>query len=72
MEPSSTQAIYNRLSEQINKTLQAGQQPIILTSPNIRMYMRQLIERSLQDIPVLSYSELEPNIEVQSVGVVNA
>ncbi|MEK0316024.1 flagellar biosynthesis protein FlhA [Cohnella sp. 56] len=72
MEPSSTQAIYNRLSEQINKTLQSGQQPIILTSPNIRMYMRQLIERSLQDIPVLSYSELEPNIEVQSVGVVNA
>ncbi|MCC3376221.1 flagellar biosynthesis protein FlhA [Cohnella sp. REN36] len=72
MEPSSTQSIYNKLSEQINKTLQSGQQPIILTSPNIRMYMRQLIERSLQDIPVLSYSELEPNIEVQSVGVVNA
>lgn len=72
MEPSSTQALYNKLSEQINKTLQSGQQPIILTSPNIRMYMRQLIERSLQDIPVLSYSELEPNIEVQSVGVVNA
>jgi flagellar biosynthesis protein FlhA len=36
------------------------------------MYLRQLLERSLQDIPVISYSELEPSIEVQSVGVVSA
>ncbi|THF81250.1 flagellar biosynthesis protein FlhA [Cohnella fermenti] len=72
LDPPSTQAIYSRLSEQVNRVLQLGQQPIILTSPTIRMYMRQMLERSLQDIPVISYSELEPNIEVQSVGVVNA
>jgi flagellar biosynthesis protein FlhA len=35
------------------------------------MYLRQIIERTMQDIPVLSYSELEPNVEIQSVGVVN-
>ncbi|MBB6732867.1 flagellar biosynthesis protein FlhA [Cohnella zeiphila] len=72
MDPASSQQIYQRLSEQINKVAQLGQQPIILTSPTIRMYMRQMLERTLQDIPVISYSELEPNIEVQSVGVVNA
>jgi flagellar biosynthesis protein FlhA len=72
MDPTSSQSIYQRITEQINRLVQSGQQPIILTSPSIRMYMRQLLERSLQDIPVLSYSELEPNIEVQSVGVVNA
>jgi flagellar biosynthesis protein FlhA len=52
--------------------VQTGQQPIILASPTIRMYLRQLLERSLQDIPVISYSELEHIIEVQSVGVVSA
>ncbi|MBB6636718.1 flagellar biosynthesis protein FlhA [Cohnella thailandensis] len=72
LDPPSTQAIYSRLTEQVNRVLQLGQQPIILTSPTIRMYMRQMLERSMQDIPVISYSELEPNIEVQSVGVVNA
>jgi flagellar biosynthesis protein FlhA len=72
MDPMSSQAIYQKVSEQVNRVVQSGQQPIILTSPTIRMYLRQLIERSMQDVPVLSYSELEPNIEVQSVGVVNA
>lgn len=72
LDPASSQSIYQRLSEQVGRVAQMGQQPIILTSPSIRMYMRQLLERTMQDIPVLSYSELEPNIEVQSVGVVNA
>jgi len=72
LDPASSQAIYSRLTEQVNRLVQAGQQPIILTSPTIRMYLRQLLERSLQDIPVISYSELEPSIEVQSVGVVSA
>ncbi|TJY43174.1 flagellar biosynthesis protein FlhA [Cohnella pontilimi] len=72
MDPVSSQSLYQKLTEQVNRLVQSGQQPIILTSPTIRMYLRQLLERSLQDVPVLSYSELEPNIEVQSVGVVNA
>ncbi len=71
LDPMSTQTIYQKLNEQINRLLQSGQQPIFLTSPTIRMYLRQVIERSMQDIPVLSYSELEPNVEIQSVGVVN-
>lgn len=71
LDPVSTQTLFQKLSEQINRLLQSGQQPIVLTSPTIRMYLRQIIERSMQDIPVLSYSELEPNVEIQSVGVVN-
>lgn len=71
IDPASSQMIHNRVTEQITKAVQSGQQPVILTSPTIRMYLRQLLERTLQDIPVLSYSELEPSIEIQSLGVVN-
>jgi flagellar biosynthesis protein FlhA len=71
LDPASTQTIFHRLSEQVGKVVQAGQQPVILTSPTIRMYLRQLLERTMQDIPVLSYSELEPSVEIQSMGVVN-
>ncbi|NEW05562.1 flagellar biosynthesis protein FlhA [Paenibacillus sp. SYP-B3998] len=71
LDPSSSQIIFHRVSEQVTKLIQSGQQPVILTSPTIRMYLRQLLERTLQDIPVLSYSELEPSVEIQSMGVVN-
>ncbi|WP_407944631.1 flagellar biosynthesis protein FlhA [Paenibacillus swuensis] len=71
MDPNATQTVYQKLVEQINKLIQSGAQPLILTSPTIRMYLRQLMDRTMQDVPVLSYSELEPNVEIQSVGVVN-
>ncbi|WP_232697048.1 flagellar biosynthesis protein FlhA [Brevibacillus daliensis] len=71
MDPDTSQRIYQHMSEQVNRMINMGQQPIILSSPMTRMYLRQLMERIMPDIPVLSYSELEPHIEVQSVGVVN-
>jgi flagellar biosynthesis protein FlhA len=71
MDPETSQRIYQNMSEQISKMVNAGQQPIILSSPAIRMYLRQLMERMMPDIPVISYSELEPHVEVQSVGMVN-
>ncbi|MCQ6557902.1 flagellar biosynthesis protein FlhA [Paenibacillus mendelii] len=71
LDPIATQTIYQKLNEQVSKQIQSGYQPIVLASPTIRMYLRQIVERTMQDIPVLSYSELEPSVEVQSIGVVN-
>ncbi|WP_239565396.1 flagellar biosynthesis protein FlhA [Brevibacillus fulvus] len=71
LDPETSQQIYQNMTEQINKMVNAGQQPIILSSPAIRMYLRQFMERTMPDIPVISYSELEPHVEVQSIGMVN-
>jgi len=71
MDPASSQLLYRKVSEEVNRMAQMGQQPIILTSPTIRLYLRQLLERTMADVPVLSYSELEPGVQIQSVGVVN-
>ncbi|MFD0616730.1 flagellar biosynthesis protein FlhA [Paenibacillus sp. GCM10027629] len=71
LDPNSTQIVFQKITEQVQRLIQSGHQPVVLTSPTIRMYLRQVIERMMQDIPVLSYSELEPNVEIQSVGVVN-
>lgn len=71
LDPNTSQIIYRKLSDQINRLIQMGQQAIILTSPVIRMHLRQFIERVMPDIPILSYNELESHIEVQSIGVVN-
>ncbi|MGD8191030.1 flagellar biosynthesis protein FlhA [Brevibacillus ginsengisoli] len=71
MDPETSQLVYENLSDQVSRMVNAGQQPIVLSSPAIRMYLRQLIERMMPEIPVISYNELEPNVEVQSVGMVN-
>lgn len=71
IDPETSQLIFQKISEQAAQLQQRGVQPILLTSPAIRIYMRQFIEGFAPDLPVLSYNELEPNIEIQSVGVVN-
>jgi len=71
MDPASSQSVVKKISEQVTKLIQSGGAPIVLTSPTIRMYVKQLLDRAMQDIAVLSYNELEPNVEVQSIGVVN-
>lgn len=71
IDPEASQTIFQKISEQVNQLQQSGVQPILLTSPATRMYMRQFIERFAPDLPVLSYNELEPEVEIQSIGVVN-
>lgn len=72
LDPATSQSVVNNIVEQVTKLVQSGGAPILLTSPTIRMYVKQLLDRAMQDITVLSYNELEPTVEVQSIGVVNA
>ena len=71
IDPETSQLIFQSISEQASQMQRTGVQPILLASPGTRMYMRQFIERFSPELPVLSYNELEPEIEIQSVGIVN-
>ena len=71
LDPETSQAIYQEVLQQVSRLQQSGIQPILLTSPAIRMYLRQFLERYMPELMILSYSELEPDVEVQSVGVIN-
>jgi len=71
LDPSVSQGILESIANQVEQLSIMEQTPIILCSPAVRMYVRQLTERYFAQIPVLSYNELEANVEVQSVGVVN-
>ncbi|CRK80900.1 flagellar biosynthesis protein FlhA [Neobacillus massiliamazoniensis] len=71
MDPNISRKITETLQEQIEHVMNAGGQPIFLTSPNIRMYLKQFVDKILPTVPVLAYTELEPTIEIQSIGVVN-
>lgn len=71
LDPSISQSILESIAGQIEQLSVMEQLPILLCSPAVRMYVRQLTERYFPQVPVLSYNELEANVEVQSVGVVN-
>ncbi|TKD70561.1 flagellar biosynthesis protein FlhA [Pseudalkalibacillus hwajinpoensis] len=71
LDPETSQTIYQEVLQQVSRLQQSGIQPILLTSPAIRMYLRQFLERYMPELMILSYSELEPEVEVQSVGVIN-
>jgi flagellar biosynthesis protein FlhA len=71
IDPIVSQSILESIANQVEQVSIMEQTPIILCSPAVRMYVRQLTERYFPQIPILSYNELETNVEVQSVGVVN-
>jgi len=70
LDPNKIRAILTSLSGEIRKLNGTNIQPIVVTSPIVRIYFKRLIEQSLPDLPVLSYNEIEPFVELQSVGTV--
>ena len=60
------------LGERLKKLEDMGKNPIVITSPIVRMYFKKLAMDYYKDIIVISYNEVESNIELQSVGMVTA
>ncbi|MGO4887764.1 flagellar biosynthesis protein FlhA [Anaerobacillus sp. MEB173] len=71
LDPNDSQQLLDAVVVEMERLSQMGQMPVLLCSPAVRMFVRQLLERYIPHVPVLSYNELEPTVEVQSVGVVS-
>ncbi|WP_299740883.1 flagellar biosynthesis protein FlhA [Rossellomorea sp. y25] len=71
MDPNDSQGILEAVASQMEQLSLMEESPIILCSPAVRMYVRQLTERYFPQVPIISYNELEATVEVQSLGVVN-
>ncbi|AOH48493.1 MAG: flagellar biosynthesis protein FlhA [Centipeda sp. (in: firmicutes)] len=70
LDPDSMQKLLMALQEELKKLTDQGYQPIVLTSPTVRPYFRNLVERSIAGLIVLSHAEIEQNVEIQILGVV--
>lgn len=70
LEPGQLQRLLNSLNAELPKLTNLGYQPIVLTSPAVRLYFRKLIERSVPGLIVLSHAEVEQSVEIQVLGVV--
>ena len=70
LDPDTMRKLINALNAELPKLTDMGYQPIVLTSPAVRLYFRKLVERSVPGIIVLSHAEVEQSIEIQILGVV--
>ena len=72
LDPERTRKIMDSLGKEVQKLENLGKNPIIITSPIVRMYFKRLTEDYYKDLIVVSYNEIESNVELQSVGMVTA
>ena len=70
LKPHETQVILNNLSMEVQKLISIGEQPIVITAPIVRFYFKGLTEQIIPDLIVLSYNEIDQDVEVQSIGTV--
>ncbi len=72
LDPERSKKIIGALGNELKKLEDMGKNPIVITSPIVRMYFRNLAKDYYKDIIVISYNEVESNVELQSVGMVTA
>lgn len=72
LDPEKTKRVMASVGNELQKLENLGKSPIIITSPIVRMYFKRLTEDYYRDLIVVSYNEIESNVELQSVGMVTA
>lgn len=70
LEPLEVQRIVEKTSALMEETSMDGISPVVLCSPQIRMHFKRLLERGLPSLAVLSYNEIDPSIQLESVGMI--
>ncbi|SFB25252.1 flagellar biosynthesis protein FlhA [Acetitomaculum ruminis DSM 5522] len=70
LDPETTKKLMASVEVETNKLENLGKNAIVITSPIVRMYFKKLTEDYFKDLIVVSYNEIESNIELQSVGMV--
>ena len=71
LDPVRSKILLNNINEQVEKAISLGEQPIIVTAPIVRFYLKKFIEQLSSDIIVLSYNEIDPTAKIQSIGMVS-
>ncbi|MGE5421914.1 MAG: flagellar biosynthesis protein FlhA [Ignavibacteriales bacterium] len=72
IDPSRAQNMIRKLNVHIEELSSRGTTPIVLCAPVLRIYFKKLVDRFIPGLVVLSYNEIESDIDLDIVGMVNA
>ncbi len=70
LDPERTRTIISSLENEVAKLENLGKNAVVVTSPIVRMYFKKLTSDYFPELIVISYNEVESNVELQSVGMV--
>jgi flagellar biosynthesis protein FlhA len=65
LDPEQARLLGLSIEASVKRMMQAGRTPCVVTSPDIRRYLRAFAERRCPELAVLSFRELEPNVTVR-------
>jgi type III secretion protein V len=68
LDPSVTSSFTNKVKEEVGDIRHISHKPVLVVSMDIRRYVRKLLELDLYDMPILSYQELTPEINIQPIN----
>ena len=68
LEPEITQEILTGVRNEVGNLPPTAQNPVILTTMEIRRYFRKLVELEFPHLAVLSYQELSPDMNIQPIA----
>ncbi|MGD2097748.1 MAG: flagellar biosynthesis protein FlhA [Desulfobacterales bacterium] len=69
LDPKMAQQMMNNLAVSLEKLSSLDYQPVVMCSSQIRHYVKQLVDRFMPRVTVLSYDEILSNVEIQSLDV---
>ena len=70
IEPRLARHVIDSLSRLMQQMISAGQQPVILCAPALRLSFRRFFESTFSDLAVLSYAEIPARVQVQNAAVI--
>jgi flagellar biosynthesis protein FlhA len=70
MDAPSGNKLIQALSKEMERVASLGHNPILLCPARLRLALRRFTERSLNALTIMSYSEVAPQVEVSTLGVV--
>ncbi len=63
--------LYPKLSQEVTKFTQYQAMPLLITSSSIRRHIRKVLENYMQNLTVLSYNELDRQLNLKVIGVID-
>ena len=70
MPPSKLQDFITRTRQIYDEIGQTGENPVLLTSPGLRPYVRSVVERFRPQTAVMSQGEIHPKVKIKTLGQV--
>ncbi|WP_309647357.1 flagellar biosynthesis protein FlhA [Nocardioides sp.] len=70
LDPATAQAVLGSLSQLLVDAENRNIRPVLVCAPQVRAAVHRMVTLAVDRLPVLSYSELNGNAQIRSVGIV--